>query len=106
MTVRSQKEGGIPYDPFRAFFHRQKIDSANPATDLNRPVKMKGAGFPPNHKLDINAASSAELENISGLGPAMAERIIAARPFRSADDLRSVKGIGDAKYAKIRPYFN
>ena len=67
---------------------------------------MKGAGFPPNHKLDINTASSVELENIPGLDPAMAERIIAARPFRSADDLRSVKGIGDAKYAKIRPYFN
>jgi len=106
MTVRSLKEGGTPYDPFGAFFHTQKIDSANAATDLNRPRKMKGAGLPPNHKLDINAASSAELENIPGLGPAMAERIIAARPFRSADDLRSVKGIGDAKYAKIRPYFN
>ena len=104
MTVRSQKEGGTSYDPFRAFFHTQKIDSGN--ADLSRPVKMKGAGFPPNHKLDINAASSDELKNIPGLGPAMAERIIAARPFRSANDLRSVKGIGDAKYAKIRPYFN
>jgi DNA uptake protein ComE-like DNA-binding protein len=35
----------------------------------------------------------------------MAARIIAARPFKSADDLKKVSGIGDKKYAQIRPYF-
>jgi len=34
-----------------------------------------------------------------------AARIIAARPFRSADDLKRVSGIGEKKYAKIRPFF-
>ena len=36
----------------------------------------------------------------------IAQRIVAARPFKSAGDLRSVKGIGDKKYAKIRPSFS
>ena len=37
----------------------------------------------------------------------IAERIIAARPFKSADDLQRVKGIGAGKrYEKIRPFFN
>jgi DNA uptake protein ComE-like DNA-binding protein len=35
----------------------------------------------------------------------MAARIIAARPFRSADALKRVSGIGEKKYAQIRPYF-
>jgi competence ComEA-like helix-hairpin-helix protein len=56
-------------------------------------------------KIDINTATEKELRMIPGIGPVMATRIIAARPFRSADDLKKVNGIGDKKYAKIRPYF-
>jgi competence ComEA-like helix-hairpin-helix protein len=56
-------------------------------------------------RIDINTATEKELRMIPGIGPVMAARIIAARPFRSADDLKKVNGIGDKKYAKIRPYF-
>jgi DNA uptake protein ComE-like DNA-binding protein/endonuclease YncB( thermonuclease family) len=56
-------------------------------------------------RIDINTATEKELKMIPGVGPVMASRIIGARPFRSADDLKKVNGIGDKKYAKIRPYF-
>jgi endonuclease YncB( thermonuclease family)/predicted flap endonuclease-1-like 5' DNA nuclease len=56
-------------------------------------------------QIDINKATEKELKMIPGIGPVMAGRIIAARPFRSADDLKKVNGIGDKKYARIRPYF-
>ena len=56
-------------------------------------------------KVDINTGTEKELRMIPGIGPVMATRIIAARPFHSADDLRRVNGIGDKKYAQIRPYF-
>src|SRR6266498_2680770 len=56
-------------------------------------------------RIDINTATEKELRMIPGVGPVMASRIIAARPFRSADDLKKVNGIGDKKYATIRPYF-
>jgi competence ComEA-like helix-hairpin-helix protein len=56
-------------------------------------------------RIDINTATEKELRMIPGVGPVMAARIIAARPFRSADDLKKVNGIGDKKYAKIRLYF-
>src|SRR6266498_1028272 len=56
-------------------------------------------------RIDINTATEKELRMIPGIGSVMAGRIIAARPFRSADDLKKVNGIGDKKYAKIRPYF-
>jgi competence protein ComEA len=58
-------------------------------------------------KLDVNRASLAELQNVPGIGPVVAQRIIEAWPFKSADDLHRVKGIGAGKrYEKIRPFFN
>jgi competence ComEA-like helix-hairpin-helix protein len=59
----------------------------------------------PTGKLDINTATEEELTRIPGVGPAMAVRIISARPFSSADDLKKVIGIGDKKYETFRPYF-
>ena len=56
-------------------------------------------------RIDINAATEKELRMIPGIGPVMAARIVAGRPFRSADDLRKITGIGDKTYAKIRPHF-
>jgi competence ComEA-like helix-hairpin-helix protein len=56
-------------------------------------------------KLDINTATEKELRLIPGIGPVMARRIIDARPFRTADDLKKVNGIGDKKYDQIRLYF-
>jgi endonuclease YncB( thermonuclease family)/predicted flap endonuclease-1-like 5' DNA nuclease len=55
--------------------------------------------------IDVNTATEKELRTVPGIGPVMASRIIAARPFRSADDLKKVNGIGDKNYARIRPYF-
>ena len=55
--------------------------------------------------IDINTATEKELTTVPGIGHVMAARIIATRPFRSADDLKRVSGIGEKKYAQIRPYF-
>ena len=66
----------------------------------------KGKLTPGSAKLDANTASKEDLERIPGVGATMAERIIEARPFKSADDLRNVKGIGEGKrYEELRPYF-
>ena len=75
------------------------IGSSTPTTPPGKNERL----FPA--KLDINTATEKELRFIPGIGPVMATRIIAARPFRSADDLKKVNGIGDKNYAKIRPYF-
>jgi DNA uptake protein ComE-like DNA-binding protein len=60
---------------------------------------------PPLGNIDINTATEKELMTVPGIGHVMAARIISARPFRSADDLKRVSGIGEKKYAQIRPYF-
>lgn len=69
--------------------------------DQKSPRKEKT----PLGKIDINTATEKELTTVPGIGHVMAAPIIAARPFRSADDLKRVSGIGDKKYAQIRPYF-
>jgi competence protein ComEA len=54
-------------------------------------------------KINLNTADSTTLQTLPGVGPAVADAIIAARPFKSVDDLKNVKGIGDARFEQIRP---
>jgi DNA uptake protein ComE-like DNA-binding protein len=75
--------------------------AASPAETKKSHVKEKT----PLGKIDINTATEKELTTVPGIGHVMAARIIAARPFRSADDLKKVSGIGDKKCVQIRPYF-
>ena len=74
--------------------------------DRGEPSKSHQKEKTPLGKIDVNTATEKELTTVPGIGHVMAARIIAARPFRSADDLKRVSGIGDKKYEKIRPYFN
>jgi DNA uptake protein ComE-like DNA-binding protein len=55
--------------------------------------------------LNVNNATSEQLQGIPGIGNVLAGRIIAARPFKSADELRKVKGVGEVRYHELRPYF-
>lgn len=57
--------------------------------------------------ININAASSAELESLPGIGPALAGRILADReangPFKTVEDLDRVRGIGPKTLERLRP---
>ena len=57
-------------------------------------------------RLDLNQADAAALIALPGVGPALAERILAHRqqagPFASPDDLTGVRGIGPALVERLR----
>jgi competence protein ComEA len=58
-------------------------------------------------KVNLNTASQAQLEELPGIGPTYAQSIIAERQrrggFKSVNDLRSVRGIGDKRFAELAP---
>lgn len=57
--------------------------------------------------VNINTASAAELATISGIGPSKAEAIVEHREkngqFKTVDDLKLVRGIGDKMLEQLRP---
>ncbi|RSX57786.1 competence protein ComEA [Bifidobacterium samirii] len=85
-------------------------DGGNPgvgessANDGNRPSAEAAA--PDDGRIDLNTATSDELQTINGIGPVTAGRIIDYRTqhgrFDSVDQLLDVKGIGAKTLAKIR----
>lgn len=63
---------------------------------------------PPAQPVNLNTASSAELQQVPGIGPATADKILQARKsygaFKSVDDLQAIKGIGPKRLEKMRKY--
>lgn len=57
-------------------------------------------------KVSVNRATASELEELPGVGPVLADRIVAYRdangPFDEVEDLLDVPGIGEAKLASMR----
>jgi len=78
-----------------------------PYLDFSRgaPVELRS---PPQtlEIVDLNHASPEELQRLPGIGPALAERIVASRsedgPFRVPEDLLRVRGIGPATLDRLR----
>lgn len=53
--------------------------------------------------VNINTASVADLETLSGIGPALAALIIADRPYTSVENLARVRGIGPGLVRSLGP---
>jgi len=54
--------------------------------------------------VDINRATSEQLETVPGIGPVLAGRIVAGRPYRRVDDLVRISGIGEQTLESMRPF--
>jgi competence protein ComEA len=72
------------------------------------PGKVDGTGTGgAGAKVNLNTATQAQLEELPGIGPTYAQSIIAERErrggFTSVNDLRSVRGIGDKRFAELAP---
>ena len=71
--------------------------------DIVLPDELSKAG---DGLVNINKASSEELQELDGIGEALAENIIAYREnngkFKNIEDIKNVSGIGDSKYEKIK----
>ncbi|MFC5663982.1 helix-hairpin-helix domain-containing protein [Kitasatospora misakiensis] len=77
-----------------------------------QPAAGAGPGPPPagpsKQPVSLNHATLEQLDTLPGVGPTLAQRIIAFRAshggaFRSLDQLRQVSGVGERTYAELRP---
>jgi len=63
---------------------------------------------PPSHPINLNTATASELEQVPGIGPSTAQKILDTRKsygsFKSVDDLLAIKGIGQKRLDKMRKY--
>ena len=57
-------------------------------------------------KININTADSTQLQEITGIGPATAQKIVDYRTsngrFKSIEDIKKVSGIGDKTFEKMK----
>ena len=77
-----------------------KAEPKAPAKETKAAAKEAKA--PVAKGVAVNAASEAELLAVKGLSATLVKAIIAGRPYKSLDDLGSVKGVGPKLLAKLR----
>ena len=56
----------------------------------------------PTEKININSASSEELDKLPNVGPVTAQKIIAGRPYQTIEDLLNKKIVGEATFSKLK----
>lgn len=89
--------------------HRAKARSTEAdgyTVTVEKSVPAELTAVPKAEPVNVNTATAAELETLSGIGPVLAQRIVDYRAehgaFASVEELTEVEGIGKAKLDAIR----
>jgi comEA protein len=75
---------------------------------IHAAVAFSATKKAPLKPVNLNSATSEELQEVPGIGPATADKILQMRksygPFKSVDDLVAIRGIGKKRLDKMRKY--
>lgn len=101
--------GALPDgDPHALNLAEPLYDGRRITVPLAGAAEFSGGTEIDSQKVNINTATAAELESLPGIGPAKAAAIIRYRenngPFRNAEDLAQVSGIGAATVEALRDH--
>ena len=84
------------------------IDAPKDHRDKDHPARVRSASSPhdAHDKVNINTADVKELMTLTGVGRKVAEKIVEYRdthgPFKKADELKKVDGVGNGVWEKNR----
>lgn len=70
-----------------------------PLGDIIKAGEVSGANI---GKININTASSTELDSLAGVGPVTVDKIISQRPYSSIDELLTKKSVTNSVFEKIK----
>jgi len=89
------------------FISENKEDEVNQNALVNQEFRQHDYSLN-SSLLNLNAVTSAQLENLPGIGPALSERILAYRKnhglFKNIEDIMNVSGIGEKRFESIKEY--
>ncbi len=109
--VHGRLNAGIETESATAYADESNAHPPSTKADSGRPVagtSAKPASSAGNLLVPVNTAPASELQKLPGIGPKLAEAIIAYRTrsghFVRVEQLLEVKGIGPAKLGRIRPF--
>lgn len=96
-------------DGEKIFIPSQEADSEDGVVSADGGSSGSGSsGRSSDGKININTADSSQLQELNGVGPATAEKIIDYRKqngrFQSIEDIKNVSGIGDKTYEKLKDH--
>jgi competence protein ComEA len=99
--------GALPGTDLTTINQAQRLeDGEQIVVGLEQGSATTGSATHPG-KVNLNSASIQDFDALPGIGPVLASRIVTWRKehgrFKSVEDLRQVSGVGDAKFADLRP---
>lgn len=94
-------DGGKIYIPSLKIINEGnfQLPITNYQNNLSNPSNLLGVST---GKVNINTATEKEIENLPGVGPVTAGKIISSRPYQSIDELKTKKAVGNALFEKIK----
>jgi len=90
-----------------ALFLAVSLSTGVPSSPLAHAAAQEARATAPAQSVNVNTATVAQFEALPGIGPSMAQRIVAYRekngPFKKLEDLMNIQGIGEKSFLKLRP---
>lgn len=86
----------------------ESVNKSTTTTDITITEEKTSQSITSQNSININEASKEELTKLSGIGDSKALKIIEYRnsngPFKTIDEIKNVKGIGNSIFEKIKDY--